>query len=205
MNEIRTTPEELAQREAAYQGHRDECNTCNGSELCDIGESLFQSMALARGWEDRKDSVKPGTNPYTLKGLKTFTGMEGQGFNAKLVRDGKVVAALHDDGNGGCIFFDWVDRLHGASAEEKAFEAFIETERSKIPADKFISDLVDRTTLDRRLRRGVRTHTLYQVGDQIGGNAWMQVKGVGREVRAWVEKKYAGQKVRIINDEYSGG
>lgn len=168
--------------------------------------------------EAAKIGHKADPGPYSLKSLKTFPGREGDGFDAKLVRDGKVVAHVHDDGNGGMIFFDWEDR--NAGALEKVFDAFIETERAKIPADKknefdmlerelwsgetFVSGLVDQTTLDRRFKRATKTHTLFQVDGQIGTGAWQQVKGVTPEARAWVLKKYAGRNVRIINDEYQG-
>lgn len=163
--------------------------------------------------------VKRVEGPYSLKALKTFPGMEGEGFDAQLVRDGRAVAHVHDDGNGGMIFIDWTDREHGESAHEKAFDAFIESERAKIPADQkneygmlereifdgetFVSDLVDQTTLDRRFKRSCKTHTLFQVDGEIGTGQWKQVKGVTPEARAWIMKKYEGCRIRIINDEYA--
>ena len=45
---------------------------------------------------------------YTIKGVKTFRGMEGQGFNATLCRDGKPVAHVDDEGCGGCYNWRWL-------------------------------------------------------------------------------------------------
>ena len=42
---------------------------------------------------------------YTIKGVKTFRGREGQGFNATLCRDGKPVAHVDDAACGGC--YNW--------------------------------------------------------------------------------------------------
>lgn len=157
---------------------------------------------------------------YTLKGVKTFQGMDGIGLNATLCRDGKPVAFLLDEGCGGTLFFDWKDRTQGRSAEEALFEAFIEVEHAKIPADKkdefgktvrevfdgeyWVNGLVDDMENAKRLRRLCRTKTCFQVGDKIGSDEFLTVKGVGSEIRAHVERKYAGQRIRFMNDEYAG-
>lgn len=46
---------------------------------------------------------------YEVKGIKTFTGMEGGGYNATLYRNGKKVAAVIDDASGGPLMVEWVD------------------------------------------------------------------------------------------------
>jgi hypothetical protein len=46
---------------------------------------------------------------YTIKGLKTFTGNEGQGYNVSLYRNGKRVAFVIDDASGGEVDFQWCD------------------------------------------------------------------------------------------------
>tara|TARA_Y100001938_G_C8083160_1_gene430358 strand:- start:870 stop:1481 length:612 start_codon:yes stop_codon:yes gene_type:complete len=45
---------------------------------------------------------------FSLKGLKTFMGMDCPGINASLYFKGKKVAFLIDEGNGGCLNIDWV-------------------------------------------------------------------------------------------------
>lgn len=47
---------------------------------------------------------------YTVKGIKTFRGMEGEGYNASLYRDGKRVAEVVDDASGGPLMIEWKDR-----------------------------------------------------------------------------------------------
>lgn len=154
---------------------------------------------------------------YTLKGVKTFRGRDGIGLNATLCRDGKEVAFLVDEGCGGMVFFQWNDRMHGKSPEEDLFQAFIETERAKIPADKvnehgmnererfdgemWVNALVDEMENAKRLRRLSKTHTLYQIGAEIGGEDFWKRKGVGPQVRAAIEKGHPGEKVRYLNDE----
>lgn len=156
---------------------------------------------------------------YTLKGVKTFRGMDGHGLNATLCRDGKPVCDLVDEGSGGMMFFRWLDQRHGESKEEGLFKAFIEGERARIPADKrdefqmlereifdgehWVNALVDRMANDRRMRRMCKTKTCYQVGDQIGGDEFYATKGVGPELRAAIERKHAGKPVKFLNDEYA--
>ena len=47
---------------------------------------------------------------YTIKGLKSFRGNEGHGFNATLYRDGKKVCFVMDSAQGGEMDFEWCDR-----------------------------------------------------------------------------------------------
>lgn len=43
----------------------------------------------------------PNPSNLEIRGLRTFTGMEGSGYNATLYADGKRVALLIDDASGG--------------------------------------------------------------------------------------------------------
>lgn len=54
-----------------------------------------------------------GNPSYTVKGVKSFIGNEGHGFNATLYRDGKAVAFVYDDASGGPVCFEWKDRADG--------------------------------------------------------------------------------------------
>jgi len=46
---------------------------------------------------------------YSVSKIKTFTGMEGRGYNATLLRDGKPVADFRDAATGAPVWFDWLD------------------------------------------------------------------------------------------------
>lgn len=50
-----------------------------------------------------------GAPTYAVKGIKTFVGMEGHGYNATLYRDGKPVAFVIDDASGGPLQVEWKD------------------------------------------------------------------------------------------------
>ena len=46
---------------------------------------------------------------FSLSAIKTFRGTEGNGFNAKLHRDGKHIADLLDSADGGPMRIEWLD------------------------------------------------------------------------------------------------
>lgn len=48
-------------------------------------------------------------NVYTIKGYKSFIGREGHGYNLSLYRNGKKVAFVMDNAEGGEVRFEWVD------------------------------------------------------------------------------------------------
>lgn len=156
---------------------------------------------------------------YTLRRVKTFRGMDGQGLNAELLRDGKVVAFLIDEGCGGEMRFDWMGR--GNTGEEALWDAFIAEEKLKIPADKklleghdtlerdvydgstWVNKKVDDLLNDKRWRRLCKTNVIYQLGAGIGTEQFYKIKG-GAEMITHLRQKYAGQKLRILNDEFKG-
>lgn len=153
---------------------------------------------------------------YSLRRIKTFRGMDGQGLNAELLRDGNVVAFLVDEGCGGMMHFDWADRKGGVSSEEELFEAFIAAEKAKMPEGKryasgsserdyfngetWVNKTVDAMLNDKKFRKLCKTHVVFQVGAKIGSEEFLSVKGL--DLRSHIEQKYAGQKLRILNDEY---
>lgn len=155
---------------------------------------------------------------YEVTKIKTFIGRDGHGLNATLTRDGKKVAFILDEGCGGMVDFDWVDQKHGQSAEEAMFKVFIAQTVPPDPDDKdstlgadtlqqfameqWVNAEVDRIKNDQRFRRACKTKTLFQVGDKIGSDEFTVIKGADLSARQWIEKKYTGQKIRILNDEF---
>lgn len=130
---------------------------------------------------------------YTLGKLKTFRGMETNGFNATLYRDGKLVADIIDEGCGGTFLYTWADhaapkveainRLYDeklfhfqATPEQAAFYKHV-FELEKAPADELfpnghyldcdevIARLFDEADFERRCR--TKTKILYLDGGQV--------------------------------------
>lgn len=164
------------------------------------------------------DQLERESYEYTLKGVKTFRGMDGQGLNANLMRGNKKVAEILDEGCGGEMRFDFLDFMHGKSKEEDLFNIFIaeqklraddvkkdeygHTERFYFDAAHWVDTLVDNMANDKRFRKMCKTKTLFQVGKDIGGDGFMAMKGTDLKTRQYIETKYKGQKIRILNDEF---
>jgi hypothetical protein len=165
------------------------------------------------------DQLEAQGHKYALTKVKTFRGRDGHGLNATLTRDGKPVAFILDEGCGGMVDFDWADQKHGESAEEAMFKGFIAQVVPPDPEDKgstldprtleqfamesWVNAEVDRMSNDKRFRKMCKTKTLFQVGAEIGGESFNVIKGPCLpHIREYLEKKYKGQKLRILNDEF---
>lgn len=163
------------------------------------------------------DQLGRESHEYSVGKVKTFQGREGHGLNAVLLRGKTVVATILDEGNGGMVWFDWADRSHGESAEEAMFRAFIEGRMTEKPAEKaddglspetkkqfameeWVNATVDRMLNEKKFKRLCKASLVFQIGEAIGGDEFQVIKGL--QHRAYVEKKYAGQKLRFVNDEY---
>jgi hypothetical protein len=79
----------------------------------------------------------------TVSSIKTFTGMEGSGYNAILHLDGKKVAQVIDDATGGPLMLNWLD--DGKSTLMISFRDYQDEEKlvergTRSPAEKKIMD-----------------------------------------------------------------
>lgn len=143
---------------------------------------------------------------YTVKNVKTFIGMEGQGFNATLYRDGKKVAFVIDDACGGCYNYSFV-----SLQEEKDYFAFckalppIDFQGSPLTMDGdiFVSDLVSQYQQDKKLRSLCKTKTVVLMKDDQDGSFTVFAVKFTDEVKAFVEKKYGELVVEFVNQRYA--
>lgn len=104
-------------------------------------------------------------NPYSVTGVKSFRGREGYGFNANLHRDGRKVAFVMDDADGGEFNYEWSakDRAQ-ARADEQALADYCKTlppvefqgASLTMNADLFLGELVEAAENAQRLARHVR-------------------------------------------------
>lgn len=130
-------------------------------------------------------------NPiYTVKGVKSFIGNEGHGFNATLYRDGKAVAFVYDDASGGPVAFEWKDRADGLvevqtttldgrpwtakmTNEEKCLHDLcaampkhtFEGMELDVSADMFVSDLVNDALLLKDIARMTKSKIAFIKAD----------------------------------------
>ena len=154
---------------------------------------------------------------YTVKGIKTFLGMEGNGYNANLYRGKKKVAFLCDSATGGETDVTWEDRsskkqvkLNGinfsgdkfsykGTPEEKIFIELLAKEPKEespfggfvhMTPDVFFGDLVDKTLNDRKFKRLCKTKTVFIL------------KVNKKKVVYTITRKYDDKSEKLLKDEY---
>jgi hypothetical protein len=137
--------------------------------------------------------------------------MEGMGFNATLLRDGKKVALVIDDACGGEFQYEFV-----SAKEEKAFQDFVqaqpgyEFEGKKFTAtddtviSKMLDDLMakrDQARFDRQMKKKMETNTLFCLkGDDKDGYRWVKAP-YSPKVVDYLRKKYGEKIEKIFNEE----
>lgn len=125
----------------------------------------------------------PNPLNITLKSVKTFNGLEGQGFSATMYVDGKVCCDVIDDANGGCYNYQVAydrkagARVAGAEALLDKARAFCKTlPTTPWPADygcvdsagfqpdldAFVSELVENIANEKRIARLRKTSLLFK-------------------------------------------
>jgi len=145
------------------------------------------------------------TGVYCVKGVKTFDGHEGRGYNANLYRDNKKVASVINEGNGGCPFIYWVrpkdkvevevewageKRMMNLCRDEAAMQEHCKSlppEPSgfgtdlEITPDFFIDLLIEEYEENRELRRWCKNSVVYRLRGKEKGT-W-GIEELGR--RKW--------------------
>ena len=148
---------------------------------------------------------------YTVRNIKTFRGMEGEGFNAILCRDGREIAFVIDDATGGDVHIQWADARPQGAEEKRLFE-FLKTlpkERWEdteydVTPDIFLAALVDQAQTENRLRRLFRKETLFRLkSDRTDDDKWRVFKApFSPSVKEQLVKRYGDNLVHILNEEY---
>lgn len=156
---------------------------------------------------------------YSLAKFKSFTGMEGYGFNADLLQDGKKVAFARDSGDGGCMHIDWVNptakqlftdfakaeyvKNDGHSkhvalmAEIGVATAKIEPETDRDIAESHINKMVDDLQLRKSLMRWSKTKTCFQLVGDADGTYRQMMAPYTPAIEAQIRAKY-GDKVKMV-------
>lgn len=111
---------------------------------------------------------------YTVKGVKSFRGNEGYGFNATLYKDGKAIAFVYDDANGGCYSYEWKDKDAITALEELAKQKYPDMKFEQM--DAFVGSLIDDVLFEKdaaKLVKGkvaiLKDGKIYTVKPNLGG------------------------------------
>lgn len=116
----------------------------------------------------------------TIKGVTTFIGREGHGFNATLYMNGVKVAFVFDDASGGCIDYQWA-----SPSAQLGVEKYVETlpptpcpldaeawEKTlypggfrKVTLDDVMDDLINNHAYQKQLARHKKTCVCFTTGE----------------------------------------
>ena len=147
-------------------------------------------------------------NPYTVKGIKSFQGMEGYGYECSLYKDGKRIGTVTDVADGGGML-----QCNLKDGEEAALEAYCKTlPKHHFEADGkdhtfdvdpciFVSELVDNFEEEKRHKRLCKTKTVYLLHDSPE-SLWSIKRAYTEQVEQQLKDKHGDNLKEIINKRY---
>jgi len=163
---------------------------------------------------------------YYVKGVKTFRGHEGLGYNATLYRGNKKVAFVYDDASGGELAIEWQDykepkvsingkspykdeaRTYKGTPEEKILQELVnelppeKTDFGQVTVDIaiFVDGLVSNYEETKQLKKWCKTKTLFRLkGDKEG--EWRTIKNQFCDrVKNYITKTYGNELLEIANE-----
>jgi hypothetical protein len=166
---------------------------------------------------------------YSVNGIKSFIGMEGHGFNANLLADGKKVCFVIDGAQGGEYDFQWLDfkaekvdvtvvRFDGTpftrkgTPNEKAFYDYLASlpkvycdyfkEDRATSDESFVCNLVTEWETTRDFKRKCKKKTLVKLHSHKKGEYIAWNYPYDAEMKAHVTKEHGADLKEIINERY---
>ena len=151
---------------------------------------------------------------YEVKGVKSFLGREGYGFNATMYRNGKRIAFVVDSADGGDYDWDWVDRK-----EEIILQTNVDTlpkvaigcrkwqfgaggDDLTIDIDWFISGLVEKFENDKAFRTKCKSKTLFILHSHQEGQYMIDPSPYTAGVKTKIESEYGADLKEIVNERF---
>lgn len=153
----------------------------------------------------------------TLKGVKTFAGMEGQGLNATLYYKGARVARIFDEGSGGEMRFYWGLSVRGERPGapqdwmERDVRAYIVAANipptpydfgggnaGSFPYDlpSFVNEWVDQKALERKLANWKKKMVVFTIpGGKEGEYNMVAHRGNPESTKVAILKGYPGATI----------
>jgi len=153
----------------------------------------------------------------TVSKVKTFMGMDTQGFNCMLHFKGEKVASVVNDGGGGETMYHFVSREAEAAVLEYAkglnmpnwalkkedFPDGLEDKNGRTRLDDAVEIAMGDEAMKKKVKRAMKTKTLFNApGDKEKDIAYRTLNMPwGPAAKKVLEEKFPGQKLHIYNEE----
>jgi hypothetical protein len=138
---------------------------------------------------------------FEIKGFKTWSTMDGGGYQFNLYVDGKKSFFVHNDGNGGCIDVHPYDTFTKPNAPSPSFDALMAHIKS-LPQyefmgkmfnhdmDTFMDGLVNEYEKEKQLKKYRKTNTLFRLLNDEKGT-FRRLTTLDMSVaKDWLEKNH---------------
>lgn len=141
---------------------------------------------------------------YTVCKVKFFRGRDGYGFNAELLKDGKKIAFVIDEGCGGCLHYEWVDiKERDVLCEYVKTLPSLKTKFGDISADidLYVSRLADDYETGKKFKRLCKTKTIFRLKSDNEDAYRMINRHFDSAVKVFLLKKYGESLGEIVNEK----
>jgi hypothetical protein len=138
------------------------------------------------------------------RGVKTWQGTEGAGYQATLYIDGVRAALVTDDGHGGALRWHWLrpelEDLYRRHAESRPpyVDPKVCPDGLPMTPDLYVAEIVEEALAERRLKRWCRTKTVYRLPGHPRGEWRIINVAYSPAVRGWILDRHPAAE--IAND-----
>lgn len=167
---------------------------------------------------------------YSIRKFKSFTGMEGLGFNAELCHNGRPVCFVIDEANGGEFNYQWYDWkaervplervdyqgkkfTYKATPDEAQFLAFLaslpseknewDDKFSPVDDDSFMAAFVDDYESEKQVKRWCKTKTVFRLKGDPDGEYHTIKQLFNQNLKDWLVKKHGDKLEEILNERFA--
>jgi len=167
-------------------------------------------MTIQFNADNKSKQCFPDVPEYSVKGVKSFMGQEGLGYECTLYKDGKRIGTVTDTCDGGEML-----QMYLKGDGEKALEAYCLT----LPKNTFTSDgkehsyhidpcifvgrLVDKFETDKRNKKNCKTKTLVEVEENGEKVVYAYKCKFSQEIKQKIkDRDYPDTDVVFVNERY---
>ena len=144
-------------------------------------------------------------NGYQIKGLKIFKGMDDHGFNCNLLRYGKKIAEVVNDGSGGPTLFHWLDKAEEPKLQalcNKVEPADYDGIMLNCDMDIFIGEMIDHLQEENAWKSRCQNFTIVLL-KSLEDSQYIQYKApYSPELAEKIREKYGDDLEEIVNERY---